>query len=106
MGVQDLQLFLESPTLEGGSVSVDLLKIARNVSQRQQPHNTNRKIRPLGGNKLRLIIDAENCLDRLYGGYYSGKRAKTYRFTDRNKDFRKHCFFFSILLLVSFITLF
>lgn len=96
MGVQDLQLFLESPTLEGGSVSVDLLKIARNVSQRQQPHNTNRKIRPLGGNKLRLIIDAENCLDRLYGGYYSGKRAKTYRFTDRNKDIWKILFFFSI----------
>ncbi|XP_066157266.1 constitutive coactivator of PPAR-gamma-like protein 1 homolog isoform X2 [Euwallacea fornicatus] len=71
MGIQDLQTFLESPSLEGSSVSVDLLKIARNVSQRQQPHNTNRKIRPIGGNKLRLIIDAENCLDRLYGGYYS-----------------------------------
>lgn len=71
MGVQDLQRFLESSNLEGGSVSVDLLKIARNVSQRQQPHNTNRKIRPLGGNKLKLIVDAENCLDRLYGGYFS-----------------------------------
>ncbi|XP_048522814.1 constitutive coactivator of PPAR-gamma-like protein 1 isoform X2 [Dendroctonus ponderosae] len=71
MGVQDLQTFLESVALEGGSVSVDLLKIARNVCQRQQPHNTNRKIRPPGGNKLRLIVDAENCLDRLYGGYYS-----------------------------------
>ncbi|KAL1494718.1 hypothetical protein ABEB36_010269 [Hypothenemus hampei] len=71
MGIQDLQLFLESPSLEGGSVSVDLLKIARNVSQRQQPHNSNRKIRPVGNKKLRLIIDAENCLDRLYGGYYS-----------------------------------
>ncbi|KAF7279184.1 hypothetical protein GWI33_007593 [Rhynchophorus ferrugineus] len=71
MGVQDLQAFLEGSTLDGGSVSVDLLKIAKNVSQRQQPHNTNRKIRPLGGNKLKLIVDAENCLDRLYGGYFS-----------------------------------
>ncbi|XP_044271706.1 constitutive coactivator of PPAR-gamma-like protein 1 isoform X2 [Tribolium madens] len=70
MGVHDLQVFLESPSLEGGAVSVDLLKIARNVTQRQQPHNTNRKIRPIG-NKLKLIVDAENCLDRLYGGYFS-----------------------------------
>ncbi|XP_074029508.1 constitutive coactivator of PPAR-gamma-like protein 1 homolog [Leptinotarsa decemlineata] len=70
MGISDLQTFLESPTLEGGAVSVDLLKIARNVTQRQQPHNANRKIRPIG-NKLKLIIDAENCLDRLYGGYFS-----------------------------------
>ncbi|KAK9881759.1 hypothetical protein WA026_017278 [Henosepilachna vigintioctopunctata] len=70
MGVEHLQIFLESPNLEGGAVSVDLLKIARNVTQRQQPHNTNRKIRPIG-NKLKLIVDAENCLDRLYGGYFS-----------------------------------
>ncbi|KAL3267989.1 hypothetical protein HHI36_007123 [Cryptolaemus montrouzieri] len=70
MGVEHLQTFLGSPNLEGGAVSVDLLKIARNVTQRQQPHNTNRKIRPIG-NKLKLIVDAENCLDRLYGGYFS-----------------------------------
>ncbi|XP_018571795.1 constitutive coactivator of PPAR-gamma-like protein 1 homolog isoform X1 [Anoplophora glabripennis] len=70
MGVHDLQKFLESHSLEGGAVSVDLLKIARNVTQRQQPHNANRKIRPIG-NKLKLIVDAENCLDRLYGGYFS-----------------------------------
>lgn len=69
MGLQDLQAFLESPALEGGAVSVDLLKIARNIMH-QRP--TNRKMRqPMGGNKLRLVIDAENCLDRLYGGYYS-----------------------------------
>ncbi|XP_045475260.1 constitutive coactivator of PPAR-gamma-like protein 1 isoform X2 [Harmonia axyridis] len=70
MGVEHLQTYLGSPNLEGGAVSVDLLKIARNVTQRQQPHNTNRKIRPIG-NKLKLIVDAENCLDRLYGGYFS-----------------------------------
>lgn len=72
MGVGDLQTFLESSSLDRGAVSVDLIKIARNVTQRQQPHNTNRKIRPIG-NKLKLIIDAEDCLDRLYGGYFSGE---------------------------------
>lgn len=71
MGIQDLQSFLESSTLEGGAVSVDLLKIARNVTQRQQSQHANRKVRPLG-NKLKLIVDAECCLDRLYGGYFSG----------------------------------
>lgn len=72
MGIQDLQAFLESPSLEGGAVSVDLLKIARNITQpRQQPAHVNRKVRQLG-NKLKLIIDAECCLDRLYGGYFSG----------------------------------
>lgn len=72
MGVEHLQTFLETPNFVGGAVSVDLLKIARNVTQRQQPHNANRKIRPLAlGNKLKLIVDAENCLDRLYGGYFS-----------------------------------
>nr|XP_022900711.1 constitutive coactivator of PPAR-gamma-like protein 1 homolog isoform X1 [Onthophagus taurus]XP_022900712.1 constitutive coactivator of PPAR-gamma-like protein 1 homolog isoform X1 [Onthophagus taurus] len=70
MGIQDLQAFLESASLEGGAVSVDLLKIARNVTQRQQPQHPARKIRPIG-NKLKLIVDAENCLDRLYGGYFS-----------------------------------
>lgn len=71
MGIQDLQAFLESTALEGGAVSVDLLKIARNVTQRQQPQHPARKIRPIG-NKLKLIVDAEDCLDRLYGGYFSG----------------------------------
>lgn len=50
MGIQDLQTFLES---EG--VGVDLFRISRNHP---------------GG--LRLVLDAEGCLDRLYGGYFSG----------------------------------
>ncbi|XP_032511421.2 constitutive coactivator of PPAR-gamma-like protein 1 isoform X2 [Danaus plexippus] len=49
MGIQDLQIFLEN---EG--VGVDLFRIART-----QP----------GG--FRLVLDAEGCLDRLYGGYFS-----------------------------------
>lgn len=51
MGIQDLQVFLEN---EG--VGVDLFRIART-----QP----------GG--FRLVLDAEGCLDRLYGGYFSGR---------------------------------
>ncbi|XP_045534436.1 constitutive coactivator of PPAR-gamma-like protein 1 isoform X1 [Papilio machaon] len=49
MGIQDLQTFLEN---EG--VGVDLFRIARNHA---------------GG--FRLVLDAEGCLDRLYGGYFS-----------------------------------
>lgn len=74
MGIQDLQVFLESNTVEGGSVSVDLLRIARNSAQRQnQLNNRNNKNRFNVGNKLKLVLDAECCLDRLYGGYFSGK---------------------------------
>lgn len=86
MGIQDLQAFLESNNLEGGAVSVDLLKIARNVTQRQQPHNTNRKIRPIG-NKLKLIVDAECCLDRLYGGFFSGYLTKLLSYKALNHVF-------------------
>lgn len=49
MGIQDLQTFLEN---EG--IGVDLFRIARNHA---------------GG--FRLVLDAEGCLDRLYGGYFS-----------------------------------
>ncbi|XP_041976736.1 constitutive coactivator of PPAR-gamma-like protein 1 isoform X2 [Aricia agestis] len=49
MGIQDLQIFLEN---EG--VGVDLFRIARTHA---------------GG--FRLVLDAEGCLDRLYGGYFS-----------------------------------
>lgn len=53
MGIQDLQTFLEN---EG--VGVDLFRIARNHA---------------GG--FRLVLDAEGCLDRLYGGYFSGNHS-------------------------------
>ncbi|XP_012218409.1 constitutive coactivator of PPAR-gamma-like protein 1 homolog isoform X2 [Linepithema humile] len=68
MGIDYLHLFLN--TCQGGSVAVDLLKIARLGPQRQrtrvikgqQLHNSG---------KLRLVLDGECCLDRLYGGYFS-----------------------------------
>lgn len=50
MGIQDIQTFLEN---EG--IGVDLFQIARTHP---------------GG--FRLVLDAEGCLDRLYGGFFSG----------------------------------
>ena len=56
MGVQDLQSFIEAQC-QDACKSVDLLKIARKRHQR-------------GQTRLRLVVDAEGCLHRLYGGYY------------------------------------
>lgn len=67
MGVQNLQNFLDAEHVEGGAVAVELLKIARSFSRpnKQSRNKPNSK-------KLYLILDAECCLDRLYGGYFSG----------------------------------
>lgn len=76
MGIQDLQIFLDGNCVQGGSVPVDLLKIARLVAQRQR--NRVMKGQQLHNSaKLRLVLDGECCLDRLYGGYFSGE---VYRF--------------------------
>ncbi|XP_076684098.1 constitutive coactivator of PPAR-gamma-like protein 1 homolog isoform X1 [Andrena cerasifolii] len=69
MGIQDLQVFLDSNYVQGGSVPVDLLKIARTITQRQ--HNRVGKGQQLHSGKLRLVLDGECCLDRLYGGYFT-----------------------------------
>lgn len=72
MGIQDLQAFFDCNCVQGGTVGVDLLKIARLVAQRQR--NRVIKGQQLHNNyKLRLVLDGECCLHRLYGGYYSGK---------------------------------
>lgn len=73
MGIQDLQSFLESTAVEGGAVSVDLLRLSRNIPQlNKQYPNKNKQQNKYNGNKLKLVLDAECCLDRLYGGYFSG----------------------------------
>jgi hypothetical protein len=76
MGVQDLQSFLEGPQVTGGSVPVDLLRIARGLAQRQvrqqQRGGKSGGSHHAPGNKLSLVVDGECCLDRLYGGYFSG----------------------------------
>nr|CAD7576823.1 unnamed protein product [Timema californicum] len=64
MGIQDLQLYLESGQAEGASTAVDLLRIARTVAQKQRRTGKN-------SHTLRLVVDGECCLDRLYGGYFS-----------------------------------
>ncbi|XP_033337606.1 constitutive coactivator of PPAR-gamma-like protein 1 homolog [Megalopta genalis] len=69
MGIQDLQVFLDSNYIQGGSVPVDLLKIARAIVRRQ--HNRIGREQRLYTEKLRLVLDGECCLDRLYGGYFS-----------------------------------
>lgn len=72
MGVQDLQTFLESPNVTGGTVSVELLKVARNVVSKQNGRNKKQKESLAGGPHLfSLVVDAECCIDRLYGGYFS-----------------------------------
>lgn len=69
MGIQDLQTFLESSQVEGSCVGVDLVRIARTQAQKwvKQVH----KKPPNGNGKFHLVVDAECCLDRLYGGYFS-----------------------------------
>lgn len=73
MGVQNLQNFLEAGHVEGGAVPVELLKIARTFprTNKQARNKPNTK-------KLSLILDAECCLDRLYGGYFSGMLSSTF----------------------------
>lgn len=94
----DLQAFLEK--IEGGCLGVDLVKIGQNYAQQQ----ANRKFIfscfysfihssfhfsvpgtrnvPKYGNlasigKFRVALDIEQCLDRFYGGYYSGECLNT-----------------------------
>ncbi|XP_059487987.1 constitutive coactivator of PPAR-gamma-like protein 1 [Neocloeon triangulifer] len=59
MAIQDLQTFIQTYA-PGGCVSIDLLKIAARNRKAQPP-----------GRRLRLVLDAECCLDRLYGGFFS-----------------------------------
>lgn len=62
MGLQNLQQLIESQ-FAGASLSVDLLRIASTVSG---PYQHGSRV------ALSLVVDAECCLDRLYGGYVSG----------------------------------
>lgn len=66
VSTDDLQAYLCK--IEGGAVAVDLLKIGHNALQLPAGHKFN-----VPGVKLRLALDMEDCLDRFYGGYFSGK---------------------------------
>ena len=60
MGVQDLQRCIEEHCKEACK-PVELIKISRGYALGQRK----------GHERLCLIVDAESCLDRLYGGFYS-----------------------------------
>lgn len=75
MGIQDLQAFLESDNVPGGAVPTDLLKIARNFVQRQRARLVKGHMQHAPAN-YKLVLDGECCLDRLYGGYFSGQSLK------------------------------
>lgn len=76
MGLQTLQQLIESQ-FTGACVSVDLLRIASTVAGPYQ-----------GRVALSLVVDAECCLDRLYGGYVSGNIAANQCLQRRSID---HC---------------
>ncbi|KAG8242101.1 constitutive coactivator of PPAR-gamma-like protein 1 isoform X1 [Homalodisca vitripennis] len=69
MGIQDLQTFLESGAIPESCVGVDLVRIAKTVSQRLVKQAQKKGGSPL--TKFSLVVDGECCLDRLYGGYFS-----------------------------------
>ncbi len=64
MGIQDIQGFLESHCQQACK-PVDLVHIARGIAMK--PPSGKRR----GPNTLRVVVDAESCLDRLYGGFFS-----------------------------------
>lgn len=63
MGIKDLQSYLETHC-SSACLSVDLLKISKSFIPK-------RRGRAQGSGRFCLIVDAESCLDRLYGGYFS-----------------------------------
>ncbi|CAB0010324.1 unnamed protein product, partial [Nesidiocoris tenuis] len=82
MGIQDLQAYLESGDVEGSCVGVDLVRIARSQSMSRanqvvqppvKPHSKKASVPAAisNGPPFSLVIDAECCLDRLYGGFFS-----------------------------------
>uniref|UniRef100_A0A8D8L9J7 Constitutive coactivator of PPAR-gamma-like protein 1 homolog n=1 Tax=Cacopsylla melanoneura TaxID=428564 RepID=A0A8D8L9J7_9HEMI len=71
MGLQDLQTFIESGSIPGSCVAVDIVKIGRSFANKARKAQ---KFGNAGGynhGELSLVLDAECCLDRLYGGFYS-----------------------------------
>ncbi|XP_018902983.2 LOW QUALITY PROTEIN: constitutive coactivator of PPAR-gamma-like protein 1 homolog [Bemisia tabaci] len=62
MSTKHLQHFLESGSVEGSNVSVDLVRLARRHVQTTKPKKNQ---------KFTLVVDGECCMDRLYGGFYS-----------------------------------
>lgn len=78
MGVDKLLEYLDSGKIEGSCVNVNLTQLGHTVSQQLAKKMVVRKVHQnlnqmqLSKAQLCLLVDAECCLDRLYGGYYSG----------------------------------
>lgn len=68
MGIKDFQEFLETECASA-CVSVDLLKIARTFVPKRRPIARVGQVGTSG--RFCVVVDAESCLDRLYGGYFS-----------------------------------
>lgn len=82
-GTSDLQALIEK--IDSGQQGVDLVKIGQNFAQQGIINCTNEKIDILiiisallssaptrNPRHMRIALDIEGCLDRFYGGYYSG----------------------------------
>lgn len=73
MPLHDLQKYLEAH-IPGACLPVDLLKIAKSVGcRRYVPKGPNRSLHGPTNSLLTLVVDGECCLDRLYGGFFSGE---------------------------------
>lgn len=83
-GTSDLQALIEK--VEGGQQGVDLVKIGQNFSQQGSIELHKEKSINLilisnfpllapsrNPRRMRVALDIEGCLDRFYGGYYSGE---------------------------------
>jgi len=79
MGVDKLLEYLDSGKIEGSCVNVNLTQLGHTVSQQLAKKMVVRKVHQnlsqiqVSKAQFCLLVDAECCLDRLYGGYYSGK---------------------------------
>jgi len=77
MGVDKLLEYLDSGKIEGSCVNVNLTQLGHTVSQQLAKKMVIRKVHPnlnqmqVSKAQFCLLVDAECCLDRLYGGYYS-----------------------------------
>lgn len=83
MGVKFLHDFIEANTSEE---EIDLIKIASTYIK-NLPHVQKK---PGVTQKFCLVIDGESCLNRLYGGYYSGKSQISLLDIINMKIFLKH----------------
>lgn len=79
MSVKDLLNFISSdPQLSSGNCvqKVNLLKLngpqGLELNRKSRGRGMPMNVAPVTQSRVALVLDAENCLDRLYGGCYPG----------------------------------